>query len=176
MGQGGRARRAKIWAEFLGGGITSDGADMVAPSGEGAERCMRQAAALLEKGEAVDYINAHGTSTPVGDGAELEAIARVFAAGGGEGTGPLEGVPAISSTKSLTGHAQGAAGAIEAVLSLLSLRGGFCPATANLENPDETAARFPIVRGEALIKPLKVAFSNSFGFGGTNCTLAFRRA
>ena len=161
-----RARGAHIWAELVGGGITSDGVDMVAPSGEGAARCMREALGCLEGGESVDYINTHGTSTPVGDGVELNAIGEVFG----------ENVPPLSSTKSLTGHAQGAAGAIEAVFSLLSLRGGFCPASANLDEPDETARRFPIVRGEMLKAPLSVVFSNSFGFGGTNCTLAFRSA
>ena len=162
------ARGAPIWAEFLGGGITSDGADMVAPSGEGAVRCMQQALALLEEGEKVDYINAHGTSTKVGDGIELEAIAETF--------GAPENAPPISSSKSLTGHAQGAAGAIEAVVSLLALRGGFCPASANLDSPDEIAQKFPIVRGAPLTQELRVAMSNSFGFGGTNCSLLFRQA
>ncbi|MGR4000493.1 MAG: beta-ketoacyl-ACP synthase I [Alphaproteobacteria bacterium] len=159
-----RARGAHIWAELVGGGITSDGVDMVAPSGEGAARCMREALDCLEPGEGVDYINTHGTSTVVGDGVELGAIGEVFG----------DMVPPLSSTKSLTGHAQGAAGAIEAVFSLLSMRGGFCPASANLDAPDETARRFPIVRGEVLRAPLNVVLSNSFGFGGTNCTLAFR--
>ena len=163
-----QARGAKIWAEFLGGGITSDGADMVAPSGEGAARCMKQAVELLEDGETVDYINAHGTSTKVGDGIELEAIATAF--------GSPEDSPPISSSKSLTGHAQGAAGAIEAVISLLAMNGSFCPASANLDSPDAIAQKFPLVRGEALKQEVRVAMSNSFGFGGTNCSLVFRKA
>ena len=163
-----KARGATIWAELLGGGITSDGADMVAPSGEGAARCMKQAINLLEDGETIDYINAHGTSTKVGDGIELEAIAEAF--------GSPEQSPPISSSKSLTGHAQGAAGAIEAVISLLAMRGGFCPATANLDSPDAVAQKFPLVRGAALSREVKLAMSNSFGFGGTNCSLLFRKA
>jgi len=159
-----KARGAKIYGELVGYGATSDGADMVAPSGEGAVRCMRLALATLGNTR-VDYINTHGTSTPVGDVAELKAIKEVFGAD----------VPRINSTKSLTGHAQGAAGVTEAIYSLLMLEQGFVSASANLENPDPEAVGLPIVQGVAQEAKLDCVLSNSFGFGGTNCSLAFKR-
>ncbi len=157
-----RARGAKIYAELVGYGATSDGADMVQPSGEGAVRCMRQAMEGLEGG--VDYINAHGTSTPVGDLKELEAIQEVFP----------DGAPPVSSTKSLTGHALGAAGVCEAIYALLMMEHGFIAASANIEDLDPAADGFPIVR-ETKPAELRTVMSNSFGFGGTNSTLVFRR-
>ncbi|MGA8259421.1 MAG: beta-ketoacyl-ACP synthase I [Arenicellales bacterium] len=155
-------RGAKIHAELVGYGATSDGFDMVQPSGEGATRCMQQALAGLEGG--VDYVNAHGTSTPVGDLKELEALRAVFG----------DEVPPISSTKSLTGHGLGAAGVCEAIYSLLMLKHGFISASANIDDMDPAAADFPIVR-EAVEMDLATVMSNSFGFGGTNATLIFRR-
>jgi len=159
-----RARGAKIYAEVVGYGATSDGVDMVAPSGEGGVRCMRQALAGLGNTK-VDYINAHGTSTPVGDIVELDAVREVFGAD----------FPPISSTKSLTGHAQGAAGAHEAIYTLLMLENGFLAASANIEELDPEAEDAPIVRELMDDVPLNCVLSNSFGFGGTNATLAFRR-
>ncbi|MFQ5467207.1 MAG: beta-ketoacyl-ACP synthase I [Kiloniellaceae bacterium] len=159
-----RARGAKIYAELVGYGATSDGVDMVAPSGEGAVRCMRQALAGLGNTR-VDYINAHGTSTPVGDTIELGAVREVFGAD----------LPAIASTKSLTGHAQGAAGAHEAIYSLLMLEHRFMAASANIEVLDPAAEGVPIVRARVDDAPLNCVLSNSFGFGGTNASLAFRR-
>jgi 3-oxoacyl-[acyl-carrier-protein] synthase-1 len=158
-----KARGARIYAELVGYGATSDGVDMVQPSGEGAMRCMRMAVKDLDG--PVDYINTHGTSTPVGDITELEAIRAVFG----------ERVPPISSTKSLTGHAQGAAGVHEAIYSLLMMRENFIAASANIENLDPGAAGFPIVRDRRDNMRLNLVISNSFGFGGTNATLAFRR-
>ncbi|MBI2383398.1 MAG: beta-ketoacyl-ACP synthase I [Gammaproteobacteria bacterium] len=158
-----RARGAKIHAELVGYGATSDGADMVAPSGEGAVRCMRQA--LSTVAGPVDYINAHGTSTPVGDIAELRAIREVFG----------EGAPPISSTKSLSGHSLGAAGVHEAIYSLLMMRHGFIAASANIETLDDAAAGMPIVRERRDGVRLNTVLSNSFGFGGTNACLVFRR-
>ncbi|MDZ7842342.1 MAG: beta-ketoacyl-ACP synthase I [Gammaproteobacteria bacterium] len=157
-----RARGAKIYAELAGYGATSDGADMVQPSGEGAVRCMRQAMEGLDGG--IDYINAHGTSTPVGDLKELEAIREVFP----------DGAPPVSSTKSLTGHALGAAGVCEAIYALLMMEHGFIAASANVEDLDPAADGFPIVR-ETKPAELRTVMSNSFGFGGTNSTLVFRR-
>ena len=157
-----QARGAHILAELVGFGATSDGQDMVAPSGEGAVRCMRKALSTLQT--PVDYINAHGTSTPVGDLAELGAVREVFGAA----------VPAISSTKSLTGHSLGAAGVQEAIYSLLMLREGFAAASAHIENLDPAAEGLPILR-ERLDRPLDTVMSNSFGFGGTNATLVFSR-
>jgi len=157
-----RRRGAKILAELVGYGATSDGFDMVQPSGEGAVRCMRQALEGLEND--VDYINAHGTSTPVGDLRELEALREVFG----------DSVPRISSTKSLTGHGLGAAGACEAVYSLLMLEHGFISASANIESIDPSATGFPVVQ-EMVEADLKTVMSNSFGFGGTNSTLIFRK-
>ncbi len=159
-----RARGAKIYAEVVGYGATSDGVDMVAPSGEGAVRCMRQALAGLGNTK-IDYINAHGTSTPVGDIVELNAMREVFGAD----------LPRISSTKSLTGHAQGAAGVHEAIYSLLMLEHDFLSASANIEELDPEAEGVPLVRAREDDAGLDCVMSNSFGFGGTNATLAFRR-
>ena len=156
-------RNAKIYAELVGYGATSDGYDMVQPSGEGAVRCMRQAMAGLN--EPVQYINAHGTSTPIGDLRELEAIGTVFG----------EQLPLISSTKSVTGHALGAAGVNEVIYSLLMMESEFIPASANIENLDPLAEGFPIVREPRDRISLDVVMSNSFGFGGTNSALVFQR-
>ena len=159
-----RARGAKIYAEIIRYGATSDGVDMVAPSGEGAVRCMRQALAGLGNAK-IDYINAHGTSTPVGDTVELAAMREVFGAE----------VPRVSSTKSLTGHAQGAAGVHEAIYSLLMLEHDFLSASANIEDLDPEAEGVPIVREREDAAGLTCVLSNSFGFGGTNASLAFKR-
>lgn len=157
-----KARGAKIYGEVIGYGATSDGADMVAPSGEGAVRCMRMA---LEKADhPVDYINAHGTSTPAGDITELKAIRDVFG----------ESVPPISSTKSLTGHSLGATGAQEAIYSLIMMQDGFISGTANIENLDPEAEGFPIIR-ETREATINTVLSNSFGFGGTNASLLLGR-
>ncbi|KFF50274.1 MULTISPECIES: beta-ketoacyl-ACP synthase I [Salinicola] len=158
-----KARGAKIYAEITGYGATSDGHDMVAPSGEGAARCMRQALAGLDG--SVDYINTHGTSTPVGDVAELKAIRDVF----GDTT------PAMSSTKSLTGHSLGATGVQEAIYSLLMMENRFLCASANIDNLDEQASGFDIVRQRRDDVDIKRVLSNSFGFGGTNACLVFDR-
>lgn len=159
-----KARGAKIYAELVGYGATSDGYDMVQPSGEGAIRCMRQAMATVEG--SIDYINAHGTSTPVGDTRELEAMRAVFGA---------ENVPAVSSTKSLTGHALGAAGVNEAIYSLLMMEENFLSASANISDLDPGAAGIPIVSEYRDNVTLNTVMSNSFGFGGTNATLIFQR-
>ncbi|MGI2325985.1 MULTISPECIES: beta-ketoacyl-ACP synthase I [Methylococcus] len=159
-----KARGARIYAELTGYGATSDGYDMVQPSGEGAVRCMRQAMATMS-GAKVDYVNAHGTSTPVGDIRELEAMKTVFG----------EDVPPVSSTKSLTGHALGAAGVHEAIYSLLMLEHGFICASANIRNLDPGAAGVPIARERIDDARLDTVMSNSFGFGGTNATLIFQR-
>ncbi len=158
------ARGAKIYAELTGYGATSDGYDMVQPSGEGAVRCMQQAMATVNG--AIDYINAHGTSTPVGDTKELQALRTVF----GEGN-----VPWVSSTKSLTGHALGAAGVNEAIYSLLMMEENFLSASANITQLDAGAAGIPIVRERQDNITLNTIMSNSFGFGGTNATLIFQR-
>ena len=158
-----RARGAKIYAELVGYGATSDGYDMVQPSGEGAVRCMQQAMATVDA--PIDYINAHGTSTPVGDIRELEAVRDVFG----------EQIPPIASTKSLTGHALGAAGVNEAIYSLLMQEAGFIAASANITEPDPGAEGFPIVRERQDNVTLNTIMSNSFGFGGTNATLIFQR-
>jgi len=158
-----KARGAKIYAELVGYGATSDGFDMVQPSGEGAVRCMRQALETVTL--PVDYINAHGTSTPVGDIKELEAITEVF---GSE-------IPAISSTKSLTGHALGAAGVNEAIYSLLMLEHDFICESANIQELDPAAQGMPIVRRCKENAKLNTVMSNSFGFGGTNACLVFQR-
>jgi 3-oxoacyl-[acyl-carrier-protein] synthase-1 len=158
-----KARGAKIYAELTGYGATSDGYDMVAPSGEGAARCMKQATATLKGG--IDYINTHGTSTPVGDAAELKAIKEVF------GTK----IPHFSSTKSLTGHSLGATGVQEAIYSLLMMKHNFIAASANIETLDPEAEGMPIVQKRMDNMKLNNVISNSFGFGGTNCTLAFSR-
>jgi len=156
-----RARGAPIYAELVGYGASSDGHDMVAPSGEGAVRCMQQAMAGLEGG--IDYVNAHGTSTAAGDITELDSLSEVFG----------DAVPPVSSTKSLTGHSLGAAGVQEAIYSLLMLRGGFTAASANIEHIDDEVGKRPIVR-EIRDGLLKRVMSNSFGFGGTNATLVFQ--
>ncbi|MEQ1530657.1 MAG: beta-ketoacyl synthase N-terminal-like domain-containing protein, partial [Methylococcales bacterium] len=159
-----KARGAKIYAELVGYGATSDGYDMVQPSGEGAIRCMQQAMSTVQG--KIDYINAHGTGTPVGDTKELEALRAVF---GGEN------VPYVSSTKSLTGHALGAAGVNEAIYSLLMMEENFLSASANIEQLDAGAAGIPIVRERIDNVTLNTIMSNSFGFGGTNATLIFQR-
>ena len=158
-----KARGANILCELTGYGATSDGHDMVQPSGEGAVRCMQMA--LAQHGGSVDYINAHGTSTPVGDTKELGAIKEVFSG---------KDVPLISSTKSLSGHALGAAGSNEAVYSILMMLNDFVCASANIFNLDEHAAGLPILR-ENISRKLNAVMSNSFGFGGTNATLIFSR-
>jgi 3-oxoacyl-[acyl-carrier-protein] synthase-1 len=159
-----KARGATIYAELVGYGATSDGADMVQPSGEGAVRCMQMALNGIH--QPVDYINTHGTSTPIGDTKELEAIAEVFAT--------RNSIPAISSTKSLTGHSQGAAGAHEAIYTLLMIKNNFLAASANIETLDPLAEAMPIIRQRQDNVSVKLALSNSFGFGGTNSVLAFR--
>ena len=158
-----KARGAKIYAELGGYGATSDGHDMVAPSGEGAMRCMKLALADLKA--PVDYINPHATSTPIGDVREIEAIREVFGAK----------CPAISATKSLTGHSLGAAGVQEAIYSLLMMQNGFICESANIENLDPAMADMPIVRERKDNAKLGVVLSNSFGFGGTNASIVFKR-
>ena len=162
-----RARGAKIYGEVVGYGATSDGFDMVAPSGEGAARCMRQAMKGLH-GEGVgkiDYINPHATSTPVGDTREIDAIREVFGSQ----------IPAISATKSLTGHSLGAIGVQEAIFSLLMMKDGFICESANVDTLDPEFEDVPIVREYRDDATLNCVMSNSFGFGGTNATLIFRR-
>lgn len=156
-----KARGAHIYAEVVGYGATSDGYDMVAPSGEGAVRCMQQALQGINP-EEIDYINTHGTSTPVGDTKELEAIRTVF--GSNSRT-------AIASTKSLSGHALGAAGVNEAIYTLLMMQHGFIAASANIDNLDPAAEGLNIVRTPITSTKVQTALSNSFGFGGTNATL-----
>jgi 3-oxoacyl-[acyl-carrier-protein] synthase I len=158
-----KARGAKIYAEVCGYGATSDGDDMVAPSGEGAMRCMKQALADVKL--PVDYINPHATSTPIGDIKEIEAIREVF------GTK----IPPISATKSLTGHSLGAAGVQEAIYSLLMMNNGFICESANIENIDPAFADIPIVRERRDNVQLGCVLSNSFGFGGTNASIVFKR-
>ncbi|WP_104205204.1 beta-ketoacyl-ACP synthase I [Billgrantia saliphila] len=158
-----KARGAQIYAELVGYGATSDGYDMVAPSGEGAARCMRQALATVDG--KIDYINTHGTSTPVGDVAELRAIREVF----GDSTPPM------SSTKSLTGHSLGATGVQETIYSLLMMEHGFIAASANVEELDEQAAGFDIVTRRRDDSSVERVLSNSFGFGGTNACLVLQR-
>ena len=159
-----KARGAKIYAELTGYGATSDGFDMVAPSGEGAARCMNMAL-KTSKGNKIDYINSHGTSTPVGDVKELEAIQSVF----------KDNIPKISSTKSLTGHSLGATSVQEAIYCLLMMKNKFISASANIENMDEKAKNLPIVQKVEKEKELNSVMSNSFGFGGTNATLVFEK-
>jgi len=156
-------RGAPILAELIGYGATSDGHDMVQPSGEGAIRCMNLA--LADVDTPIDYINTHGTSTPAGDIQELEAIRSVFG----------ESVPPLSATKSLTGHALGAAGVNEAIYSLIMLQGRFIAPSINISDLDPKALGFPIVQVATEAPDLKTVMSNSFGFGGTNATLVFRR-
>ena len=162
-----KARGATIYAEVIGYGATSDGYDMVAPSGEGAQRCMKLALTDHEgkKIEHVDYINTHGTSTPVGDTKELEAIRAVF-----EG-GEYGALPAIASTKSLSGHALGAAGVNEAIYTLIMMQNNFIAASANIETLDPAAEGLPITTKRIDNVKIETALSNSFGFGGTNATL-----
>ncbi len=155
------ARGAKIYGEIVGYGATSDGYDMTAPSGEGAVRCMNMA---MQDVDGVDYVNTHGTSTPIGDGKELEAIQEVF---GGNS-------PAISATKAMTGHALGAAGVHEAIYSTLMLDNGFIAPSINIDNLDEAAQGLDIVT-EKRDAELKTVMSNSFGFGGTNATLVIKK-
>jgi 3-oxoacyl-[acyl-carrier-protein] synthase-1 len=158
-----KARGAKIYAELTGYGATSDGYDMVQPSGEGAARCMRQALANIK--EKVDYINPHATSTPIGDKKEIDAIREVFD----------DAIPPISATKSLTGHSLGAAGVQEAIYCILMMKNGFICESANIEELDPEFADVPIVLDRRDNAKLDVVISNSFGFGGTNATLVFQR-
>lgn len=158
-----KARGAKIYGEVVGYGATSDGFDMVAPSGEGAVRCMRMA--LENVSAPIDYINPHATSTPVGDSREIEAIREVFG----------KDIPTISATKSLTGHSLGATGVQEAIYSLLMLNNGFICESANIEEIDPEFEDMPIARKRIDGAKLETVLSNSFGFGGTNATLIFKR-
>ncbi|RTM07771.1 MAG: beta-ketoacyl-ACP synthase I [Hyphomicrobiales bacterium] len=158
-----KARGAKIYAEIVGYGATSDGYDMVAPSGEGAVRCMRQALSTVST--PVDYINTHGTSTPVGDSKEMGAIREVFG----------DKMPYITSTKSLTGHSLGAAGVQESIYSILMMQGGFIGESAHIEALDPEFEGMPIVRKRIDDARIDTVLSNSFGFGGTNATLIFQR-
>ena len=157
-----KALGAHIHAELIGYGVTSDGADMVAPSGEGAVRCMRMAMAGIDR--PIDYLNTHGTSTPLGDITELNAVRDVFG----------DAIPPLSSTKALSGHSLGAASVHEAIYSLLMLRDGFIAGSANIETLDPRCEGFPIVR-ETRDATLDTVMSNSFGFGGTNAALVFAR-
>ena len=158
-----KARGAKIYAELTGYGATSDGFDMVAPSGEGATRCMN--IALKTTRNKIDYINAHGTSTPVGDITELKAIQNAF----------KDKIPKISSTKSLSGHPLGAASVHEAIYSIIMMKNNFIAASANVNEMDEEAKKFPIVTKVEKNVKLNSVMSNSFGFGGTNATLVFEK-
>lgn len=158
-----KARGAKLYAEIVGYGATSDGYDMVAPSGEGAKRCMRQALSTVTG--SVDYINTHGTSTPVGDSKEMGAIREVFA----------DKMPHITSTKSLTGHSLGAAGVQESIYSILMMQGKFIGESAHIEELDPEFEGMPIVRKRIDDASIDTVLSNSFGFGGTNATLVFQR-
>lgn len=158
-----KARGAKIYCELAGYGATSDGHDMVAPSGEGAVRCMRQAIETVDG--PIDYINAHGTSTPVGDVTEIKALREVFG----------DRIPPVNSTKSLTGHSLGATGVQEAIYSILQMRHGFIAESANIDELDPEVADAPIVRSRIDGAKLERVLSNSFGFGGTNATLVFQR-
>ena len=158
-----KARGANIYAEITGYGATSDGSDMVAPSGEGAVRCMNMA--LKTSKNKIDYINTHGTSTPVGDITELKAVSEAF----------KEKIPKISSTKSLSGHPLGAASVHEAIYSLIMMKNSFIAASVNIEEMDEEAKKFPIVTKVEKNINLNSVMSNSFGFGGTNATLVFEK-
>ncbi len=158
-----KARGAKIYCELVGYGATSDGVDMVQPSGEGAVRCMLQALATVN--EKVDYINPHATATPIGDVREIEALREVFG----------EDIPPISATKSLTGHSLGAAGVQESIYSILMMQNGYIAESAHITDLDPEFADIPIVRERQDNAELNVVLSNSFGFGGTNATLAFQR-
>jgi len=158
-----KARGAKIYCELVGYGATSDGYDMVAPSGEGAIRCMKQAISTVNG--PIDYVNAHGTSTPVGDVTEIKAMREVFG----------ERMPLVNSTKSLTGHSLGAAGAQEAIYSILQMRNGFIAESANIDELDPEIGDAPVVRSRIDGAKLERVLSNSFGFGGTNASLVFQR-
>jgi 3-oxoacyl-[acyl-carrier-protein] synthase-1 len=158
-----KVRGAKIYCELVGYGATSDGYDMVAPSGEGAVRCMRQATSTASG--PIDYVNAHGTSTPVGDVTEVKAMREVFG----------ERMPPVNSTKSLTGHSLGAAGVWEAIFSILQMKNGFIAESANIDELDPEIADAPIVRSRIDGAKLERVLSNSFGFGGTNASLVFQR-
>ena len=158
-----KARGAKIYAELVGFGSTSDGHDMVAPSGEGAERCMQMAKATVE--ERIDYVNTHGTSTPAGDITEVEAIRNVF---GGD-------LPHYGSSKSMCGHSLGATGVQEAIHCLLMLEHDFIAPSINVETPDEAVVGTPLVTELVENANVRTAMSNSFGFGGTNATLVFQK-
>ncbi len=158
-----KARGATIYAELVGYGATSDGHDMVAPSGEGAIRCMKQAISTVHG--PIDYVNAHGTATPVGDVTEIKAMREVFG----------DRMPPVNSTKSLTGHSLGGAGVWEAIFSLLQMRNGFIAESANIDELDPEIADAPIVRSRIDGAKLERVLSNSFGFGGTNATLVFQR-
>ena len=158
-----KKRGAKIYAELTGYGVTSDGYDMVAPSGEGAVRCMKMS--LKTARNKIDYINTHGTSTPVGDITELRAVKETFG----------ENIPKISSTKSLTGHPLGAASVHEAIYCLIMMKNNFIAASANITNMDEEAKKFPIITKVEKNVTLNSVMSNSFGFGGTNATLIFEK-
>lgn len=158
-----KKRDAFIYAELTGYGATSDGEDMVSPSGEGAYRCMEMAWNMIGKKD-IDYINVHGTSTPAGDIIELKSIKKLF----------VDPIPLISSTKSLTGHSLGAAGVHESIFSIIMLNGGFVTQSVNIDNLDESAKGFPILNENKEIK-LNTVLSNSFGFGGTNATLIFEK-
>ncbi len=160
-----KGRGARIYGEIAGYGATSDGVDMVAPSGEGAVRCMRMALAAVKP--PVDYINPHATSTPIGDLKEIEAIREVFGSG--------DKCPPIAATKSLTGHSQGATGVHEAIYSLLMMNNGFICESANIENLDPAFADMPILRKRRDGVSLGCVLSNSFGFGGTNASIVFKR-
>ena len=164
------ARGAKIYAELVGYGANSDGDDMVAPSGEGAVRCMKLALAGFDGNaltDKVDYINAHGTSTPVGDVKELDAVRSVF--------GPRGYLPTVTSTKSLTGHSLGATGVQEAIYTLIMMQNNFIAASANISNPDPAIGDIPIPQQRVDNVSIGLALSNSFGFGGTNATLALKK-
>ena len=164
------ARGAKIYAELVGYGANSDGADMVAPSGEGAVRCMELALAGFDGNtltDKVDYINAHGTSTPVGDVKELDAVRTVF--------GPLGHLPVVTSTKSLTGHSLGATGVQEAIYTIIMMQNKFIAASANIQTPDPAIGNIPVAQSRMDDFSINLALSNSFGFGGTNATLALRK-
>ncbi|MGL5114910.1 MAG: beta-ketoacyl-ACP synthase I, partial [Beijerinckiaceae bacterium] len=160
-----KARGAKIYGEIVGYGATSDGYDMVAPSGEGAVRCMKMAISTVKT--RIDYINTHGTSTPVGDQKEMEAVREVF--------GPTGHIPHLSSTKSLTGHSLGATGVQEAIYSLLMLNNDFVAESAHIEEIDPAFADLPIARNRIDNAKLGTVLSNSFGFGGTNATIVMKR-
>ena len=157
------ARGAKIYAEIVGYGATSDGYDMVAPSGEGAIRCMQQALSTVDT--PIDYLNTHGTSTPVGDVAEMKGVREVFG----------DKAPAISSTKSLSGHSLGAAGVHEAIYCLLMMEGKFIAGSANIDELDPEVADLPVLRETRENAKIDTVMSNSFGFGGTNATLVLKR-